>query len=129
MLSQRSKVNDCVEGKYHAFDFNWQAMILKAYENREIACGDEVYGTLFTSLYKLNDDIVKNRAPVIWRKGMDDPYGFASIAFSDSVGDEMDVSGLGLNYNNKPKNLRMMSEPHPSAAVKVENYITVPLVP
>ena len=128
-LSRRSRVNDCVEGKYHAFDFDWEPMIVKAFTNREDACSDSTYGSLFTSLYKLNDDIIKSKTPYIWRKGMDDPYEFATIAFSELVGREMDSSDFSIGLNNKPPNLRMMAEPHPSTTIKIHQYETVPLVP
>ena len=129
VLSRRSKVNDCIEGKYHAFDFNWEDMILKAFESRESACSDEVYGDLFASLYKLNDDLVDSKSPYSWRKGMDDPYGFSALVFDNVDGYEMDAFELNIDYNKKPKNLRMMSEPHPSAATIIDNYETVPLKP
>ena len=129
VLSKHSRFNDCIEGKYHAFDFEWKEMILNAFETRESACNDEVYGDLFARIYKLNDDIAKSNEPYCWRKGLDDPYGFGTIIFNESVGNEMDESLLSLNYNKKPPNFRIISEPHPSAAVKVKNYEMVPLEP
>lgn len=129
VLSKRSRFNDCVDGKYHAFDFEWKEMILKAFETRESACNDEEYGGLFAKIYKLNDDIAESEAPYCWRKGMDDPYGFETISFCESVGSEMDKSSSSINYSKKPPNFRIMSEPHPSATIKVNNYEKVPLEP
>lgn len=129
VLSKHSRFNDCIPERYHAFDFDWKDVVFRYYESRESACSDKVYGNLFTCIYKLNEDIAKSKAPYCWRKGMDDPYGFSNITFSDSVGDEMDVSEWGINFDKKPANMRLMSETHPSAAVKIDNYETVPLVP
>ena len=129
ILSKHSRFNDSIVGKYHAFDFDWEPMILKAFEDRESACNDAVYGDLFIRIYKLNEEIAESKKPYCWRKGMDDPYGFANIALSELVGSEIDTSSFSINYNSKPKNLRMMVQPHPSATVTIKNYEMVPLKP
>lgn len=129
VISKRSRYNDCIKQKYHAFDFEWKNMIIKAFDGRESACNDKKYGELFEHLFRLNDVIVKSKTPYCWRYGMDDSYGFSKLTFSDSVGCEIDISTLELNYHSKPKNLRLMAEPHPSAVVKIDKYEMVPLVP
>lgn len=128
-LSKRSRFNEYIEGKYHAFDFEWKDMLLKAYETREIACKDEAYGDLFTRLYKLNEEIAKSNSPYCWRRGMEDSYGFSNVTFNNMVGEEMDISSWSINHEKKPKNLRLMAQSHPSTAVIIDNYETVPLVP
>lgn len=101
-------------GVKDAFDFEWNDLILKSFENRETACKDSLYGALFNSIFVLNDEIAKTKTTYCWRKGMDDPYGFEDIAFSELVGKEIDPASFGIS-KNKPKNLRIMSEPHKSA--------------
>ncbi len=132
MLSKHSQYNDNIKHKYRAFDFEWKTVIIKAYESRESAFSDDIYGDLFKCLSILNDDITKSKTPYCWRKGMDDMYGFSKIVLNGFVGKEMykyNELSLDNNYQKKPKNLRLMAEPHPSTAVIFDNYETVPLVP
>ncbi len=94
---------------YHAFDFDWQNVILKEFPTRDEAERDLAYGTIYTALFRLLEGVKKTKAPYIWRNGCDDLYGFSGILLSNGIGAEQHFEPLS---SNKPHNLNVMMQPH-----------------
>ena len=109
-VSSRSLYLESMPNMYHAFDFEWQNVILKQFASREEALNDPAYGNVYPALFRLMKGIKETKKPYIWRKGCADPYGFADIEFSDGMGAEQDFNSMGGQI---PPNLNLMMQPHP----------------
>ncbi len=87
-VSSRSLYLESMPDMYHAFDFEWEGVILKKFQSRDEAKNDPVYGTIYPALFRLIAGLKESNEPYIWRNGCDDPYGFGRIVIREGMGAE-----------------------------------------
>ena len=109
-VSSRSLYLESMPNMYHAFDFDWQNVVLKQFASREEALSDAAYGNVYPALFRLMEGIKETKKPYIWRNGCADPYGFSAIELKEGMGIEQDFSSA---RGKIPPNLSVMMQPYP----------------